>query len=781
MAEEKQDPKPGTHSKMVKILVSSGLTVSLLAGGTLAYHYNKPKTQTASSFKPKKATEKQIRLNTDDNQVEDKSREKVKPAAKTAAPFEKRKPVLPAFSLKNDEEEEVVYLVNAPDSGSNRPILALPLDSSDIVLPDPVLPPVTALLPVALMPQLPDLPAEGEYPGEGDELPDEPDDALPGSDPIDDDGSDPFREVALLVPESLFDKLKYYRENGDHFNLLYYGKDYKYEDEEFEKVMEWMAEAVAEMVVSNSLADRQYITSLNLENMADLEKMKEQIRKDAFDAFLKGEIDLYVIVRDEMEKPGNGKGNPFKEFEHPGKGHDKPVVTEGTLAKDVVYYIGKYNKYNKININPAEIRNVDEDLLAQADKAASENDLEQKIEALNKYEIVTETAPSTGEEAKDKKEVISTELLGDMEEREKPAYEDLPAGQELVKLKELMESKAYEQVIEQGGALAAGNEEIGRMVADASAGLLETTTSEMAASSAFSPEQSSAIIRKYRVLSESTGVPASLANNAASKLHVFRMMAKAVETENANLRQSVILASQAVEGGFKSPNAIGKLNELAQKLLDAASGYELNQAEQAYEIISTRKVISPEIIRAAETRKLAISYSKKAKTYLSEKNYIQALFYASESNSLFNNGYNNDVVDAAAMAILGTAFTPENVDGLSKAYQSVISTNGMKESYIAPAKVRKESIDLYLLGRDHNVLEKGVYYLGLASKRPISRTLARPLLQERAHALYNLAMDTRIADPKTAARYFKTIIGTPEIEASLKEQAKSVLNEMKFE
>ncbi|MFC7393138.1 hypothetical protein [Scopulibacillus cellulosilyticus] len=571
------------------------------------------------------------------------------------------------------------------------------------------------------------------------------------------DGDHGDHDIALVVPESLYDKIQYYYQTGNYYNVLFYGQD-------FNSSNEWMQKQVTGMLVdsivnrlanSDDEATEQMISSLNIDN-ENVKNVQESIRKELFNRFVEDNMDIYV--NHHVDDPN------------------------GDNAKDIVYYAGKYNNLFNDNINPDDIKRADQNLVNAADKQANANDADKIIEALNKYQIAQQYAPKEAGYAEAKEDDLSRDLLDDLGKRSKQNYKDLKKGKEAEELKQIQEDGDHVRVIDQGGPLAKNNKEIADIVAGSSKDLLDQTNKLMGNENAYEEANQSQIINQYRVLAEDSGVPKDIAEKAASQLYLYRLTVQAEKDADKDLNKAVILASESVDKGNNTPGAKAILDDLSNRLLNKAPSMSPDKQEQAYEILSTRPTIKTDIAKEAANRKLAISYAKYASQLADNGKFSDAIFYASESNRMYDDmqNENNNTMLRSADALLKEAEKSNDLSEKQQDYRTITSAVGMPKDKVNQVIENQKAIDNFNKGMDPDVSnEIAVYYLGLAYQNNVTQSIAKQPLIKRSQALIDEANKIKDSDPQLAARYYKTMIEkTPDISdlANLKVQARQALN-----
>jgi hypothetical protein len=257
------------------------------------------------------------------------------------------------------------------------------------------------------------------------------------------------------------------------------------------------------------------------------------------------------------------------------------------------------------------------------------------------------------------------------------------------------------------------------------------------------------------------------------------LLVQAEEAAEKHLSRAVVLAAEAVENGSDTSGARMKLRELSEKLLAAAESLDPAEAEQAYEILSTRPVIDKEITNTATERKKALAYARKAEELLEAKNYSQALYYASESNRLYaKKELTEKTIEQAASKLLNEA-KKEELDAQLAMYRVITSARGVPNEYVQQAKFLQEAINEYHKGMRQSDPEQAVRYLTFAWQHPSLQRFADAPLKEKSRALFDRANAMKDQKPGQAALQFETLMQTPGIDADMKERAKNMLGEMK--
>lgn len=398
-------------------------------------------------------------------------------------------------------------------------------------------------------------------------------------------------------------------------------------------------------------------------------------------------------------------------------------------AKRIVYYVGKYNEKTNNPINPSEYGEAIRRVVEAADTEVKDSG--KLVEALNKYQVIGKYAPDAAQHAKDKQSEIAKKIF------------DSP-----VKSKE-----------EKKENLSASQPRVASIVDDITKPLLEET--------------------KEKVSELSTPAGPEPGSQPDSKTFDSPVLQQAAEVASTDINRAVILASDAVENGNSTEEAKALLNDLSRRLLAEAEQFNYDEQEQAYEMLSTNPVISGEISDAAGKRKDAFSYARKAEELAASKKYAEALYYASESNQLYNKGQNDGVMRQIAEQLLKETEKAELKEQLA-VYRMLASVNGLPQEYADEAKSRQEAIDNYRRGMEHPNLEKSVYYLGLASQNSAMQTLVQPALQEKSGLLFESAKSEKERFPVSAARYYKTLVETPGVDEEIKQQSRQVLHEMSY-
>lgn len=802
--EEKEN---GLSPKTKRVMLSSA-AILLLLGGTGTYYWQASQTtETASNSTSKKPDEKgkaskDITLNTDDNQVDDDREDQDKKDGAITPDMNGE-----GFSLNGDGDDPV-YLVDA--SNSNDPITKLKVDD-DTFIPIPI-----PKEPEFQQPNIPEIdptpgdeigPGETETePGDGTVPPGDdnqnPDDGTnPGDNPGggnggDDDGNngggtnpgdeDPgsqFPDVAVVVPESLYERLNSYSNDQEFYNVMYYGKkEITSENDTNGQLMELVVQAAAEaqaraeldqMMTEESMANIQLLTSLGFENQ-QLKDLQNEIKTELFSKFAEQEVSIYLT------KPADSE-NPAEELD-PEK------------AQQVLYYIGKYNDQNDRDLNPNEYSDADRIVMEAAQQEQATN----IAAALNKYQMLAQYSPTFSEDAmKLKAGIVANkveQVRSEFGPRQPGQYEPLPEGKELETLQNLLEQKKYAQVVEQGGELANSDYPLPfgqykKVVKEASEGLLAETNALASGLEAFGSNKET-IIRNYQVLTEETGVPEKVNEEAASHLNAFFLMVQADKAED--LSEAVILASESMDAWEGNQAFQSKVDSISSELLASAEQYglaDMKKEESIYELLSTTPRVSDTVKATAFDRKKSFAYSRKATDLLGGKNYYEAIFYASQSNQIYNKGQNTDTLRDAARSLFAKNTTgnyEDQFNNLLIVYRMIATATGMPANEAAMAIGRQEAIDHFQKGmreKSAGDREKAVYYFDRAADSDWMADKVDGELQDQAKLLLNDANYLKSTgsedDKKLAVRYYKTLLITKHVSIATREEAKSAINELK--
>ncbi|RXZ00770.1 hypothetical protein DMO16_14420 [Fictibacillus sp. S7] len=599
--------------------------------------------------------------------------------------------------------------------------------------------------------------------------------------------------MALVVPESLYDRLTSYSANNDFYNVMYYGKkEIKPESEKYADLVAMVIDAAAEakakafedhFMTSDSLTSFQMISSLNDEGNEELAKMKEEIRSELFSKFAEREISIYKSKPVDPENPGEGNQEP-----------DQPQPMDAEKAQQVLYYVGKYNVQNPgKDLNPNEYSEVDRVVMEAALKEQTDN----LAAALNKFQMLAQFSPTYAESAKNLKDGLMAKQVekarAGLDPREPGQYEPLPEGKELETLKQLLEEGKYAQVIEQGSLLIGTNLPIGhlkKVMGDAAQGLLEQTDL-LASNPVTYIDKKDQIINNYRILTEVSNVPEDEDQKAESHLNAYLLMLQAMNTASKegasidDLSEAVIVASESV-GRWETGASAGKLNELATQLLSSAKDLDdVKKEENVYELLSTTPHVSDDVTKTAFDRKKALAYSRKASDLLTAGHYEESIFYASESNQLYSKeGLNKDTLGAAANALF-EQHPSGSFDDLVKVYRTIASATGMPDDQKSKAVARQEAIDNYKKAKTftESDREKAVYYFDKAADSQWMAPLVDAQLQEQATRLLSEANTLKATgkdkDLEMAVRYYKTLLVTKHVNQSTRDKAQSAIDELK--
>lgn len=836
MSKEKE---PSSSKKKIKIVASGATALMIFSAGLSLYHrWDQPTASNpirlthsnndissvvASSGKRKS----QIRLNTDSDQP-----------ATIEQPQERKKQ---NFSLKNNIDNNVVYIVDLSEPDKNQTVMGLVVDPAKNAplpeIPKKEVPPILStiildreddiIVPPDIdtenentgldlpgegttdegstgedNPEIPTNPEEPEIPGETGEpttpsnpsnpgnpnvptdpfpIPSEPEKPTPG-----------YKTVALIVPESLYTQIKYYTAADDTASLqnaVYYGGQVKKQDEDYAKIIDLIVssavklkdQAVQDPSNGYTYSSLQLINSLQLEDQK-IQALQAEIRKELYKQFLNNEIQLYVAKSTPAVSTAEVSNSADSSEVASGVTAESPEVANSSTSsqedKDIVYYVGKYNEITGEKIEKSDFKEADKKLLESAKKEAEVD--ENTTEALNKYQMDARYSPEVAEEAKQQKEELVKKQVKPLEERKPGDYEEIPTETALETLTKLKDSGQYVQVIEQGGSLVS-NLDIATVVNDASNLLMQQTNSMEDELDAYtSATKQKKIVAQYQTLVEAPGVPAEYAKASEDRLYQYRLMIEARDTATDDLAKAVILASEAAtKEKAISEGARSLLNKLSSDLLAAAVGYSLDKEEQAYEILSTRSVINSVYAQTATSRKQAISYSKTANDMWQKQNANGALQYAGESNRLYPERHmNDDLLHEISNSLLEKASGRSFQEQL-KTYNLLASVPGLPNDINQVVITRKEAVDQYIRGKDEQNLEKAVYYLGESWEKEWTKDLAAVLLDTKSNQLFTEANEMRGVDFALAGRYYKTLVNTSGVSDEIKQASKQAMDELK--
>ncbi|WP_315906052.1 hypothetical protein [Priestia koreensis] len=834
MSKEKE---PSSSKKKIKIVVSGATALMIFSAGLSLYHHwdqpaasnpirlthsnNDISSVVASSGKRKS----QIRLNTDSDQP-----------TPIEQPKERKKQ---NFSLKNNIDNNVVYIVDLSEPDKNQTVMGLVVDPAKNAplpeIPKKEVPPILSTIildredEIIVPPDIDnenentglDLPGEGTTEegstGEGNpEIPTNPEEPqTPGdtgepttpsnpstpsnpnnpTDPVPSEPEKPnpgYKTVALIVPESLYTQIKYYTAADDTASLqnaVFYGGQVKKQDEDYAKIIDLIVssavklkdQAVQDPSNGYAYSSLQLINSLQLEDQK-IQALQAEIRKELYKQFLNNEIQLYVAKSSPSVSTAEVSASPESGELEPAATAENPEVTKPSTSpqedKDIVYYVGKYNEITGEKIEKSDFKEADKKLLegAKKDSEAEEN----TAEALNKYQMDAQYSPEVSEEAKQQKEELVKKQVKPLEERKPGEYEEIPPETALETLTKLKDSGQYVQVIEQGGSLVS-NVDIATVVNDASNLLMQQTDSMEDELDAYtSATKQKKIVTQYQTLAEAPGVPAEYAKASEDRLYQYRLMIEARDTATDDLAKAVILASEAAtKEKVISEGARSLLNKLSSDLLAAADGYSLEKEEQAYEILSTRPVINSVYAQKATSRKQAISYSKTANDMWQKQNANGALQYAGESNRLYPERHLNDeLLHEISNSLLEKASGRSFQEQL-KTYNLLASVPELPNDINQVVITRKEAVDQYIRGKDEQNLEKAVYYLGESWEKEWTKDLAAVLLDTKSKQLFTEANEMRGVDFALAGRYYKTLVNTSGVSDEIKQASKQAMDELK--
>ncbi|RAS80056.1 hypothetical protein [Priestia endophytica] len=617
-------------------------------------------------------------------------------------------------------------------------------------------------------PDDPDQPSNPNQPGN----PNQPDN------PVQDGNYD---TVSLALNEETYERLKYYAEQKNRENdILYYGNG----DPSDTKSVNYMNDALKYYSNQNkkSLTANQLIQSLNTLQMNSTEA-KEYNQKLAI---LQREI--RKVTREE---------------------YVNVYVMDGGESKNQLYYAGTFA--DLINGNETTVEKAKKSVMEEADKLAAsqqEDNKQQLIEAINRYQLISNYSKEDSEEAEKKRSeavraLSEATFVEENSDSKDVTEEEISSKEQLEKsLDDFMDNKEYVKVLQQASAYIKEYPELQDKIDKASKKLLNESIEQIKSNDAYRDQVvKDHLAQSYAALVGLSPVPNDVSEKAKDEFYNYRLMMQAEKLIEANPTQAVIFAYEGYKGQ-ETDGAKAILQQANTALSEASVSMEDDkEAERAYEILTvTAKDINADIAQTAADRKTAYGYAAAGEKSYNDNKIEEAIVYGSEANRLYpEKNLGADLVKKAADKLLEDA-EKKDKEELLEDYNLIVNIKGLDDNTKDQVKNRKAVMDILervaaLKEDTQDVVtstQQGLFYLNeavIAAGKTGWSDEEKAKIQDQYNAyISDMLAQAKIwstgsdEDKKNAAVYYKVIAEEGDYAGDgIKSDASNALEELGYQ